>query len=47
MKIEMEQHLNVGSPEIQITPLGDKAVEYGAMVLAQQASANSTMDAKC
>ncbi len=47
MRIEMEQHLNVGSPEIQITPLGDRAVEYGAMVLARQASANSSIDAKC
>jgi len=43
MKIEMEHHLNVSSPKVQITPLGDKAVEYGAMVLAQQASANSSM----
>ena len=43
MKVEMEQHLNVSSPKVQITPLGDKAVEYGAMVLAQQASANSSM----
>jgi len=43
MKAEMEQHLNVSSPKVLITPLGDKAVEYGAVVLAQQASANLSM----
>lgn len=36
MKQEMLLHLNVFPPEVRITPLGKKAVEYGAMVLAQK-----------
>lgn len=36
MKQEMLLHLNVSPPEVRITPLGKKAVEYGAIVLAQK-----------
>lgn len=37
MRSEMCKHLNVSSPEVRITPLGKRAVEYGAIVLAQRA----------
>jgi glucokinase len=35
IKEEMKKHLNVEMPEVRITPLGDKIVEYGAIVLAK------------
>lgn len=35
---EMRHHLNVRPPCVQLTPLGDDAVLYGALVLAQQAA---------
>ncbi len=38
MHKEMCLHLNVAPPEVRITPLAKRAVEYGAIVLAQRAS---------
>ncbi len=38
MNEEMCSHLNVAPPEVRITPLAKRAVEYGAIVLAQRAS---------
>ena len=35
---EMQKHVTVESPRIQLTPLGDQVAEYGAIVLAQQAA---------
>lgn len=35
---EMCKHLNVSPPSVRITPLKKRAVEYGAIVLAQRAS---------
>ena len=37
MHTEMCKHLNVSPPRVRITPLEKKAVEYGAIVLAQRA----------
>ena len=37
MHSEMCKHLNVSAPDLLITPLGKRAVEYGAIVLAQRA----------
>ena len=37
MHTEMCKHLNVSSPDVRITPLEKRAVEYGAIVLAQRA----------
>jgi glucokinase len=37
MHEEMLHHLNVAPPTVQITPLGKRAVEYGAIALAQRA----------
>ena len=38
MRTEMCKHLNVSPPEVRITPLEKRAVEYGAIVLAQRAA---------
>jgi len=38
MHAEMCKHLNVSPPSVRITPLKKRAVEYGAIVLAQRAS---------
>ena len=37
MHAEMCKHLNVSPPSVRITPLEKRAVEYGAIVLAQRA----------
>ncbi len=37
MREEMSRHLNVTPPTVQLTPLGNSAVEHGAIALAQQA----------
>ncbi len=37
MEAEMKKHLNVVPPVVQLSPLKDRAVEYGAIVLARQA----------
>lgn len=34
---EMERHLNVEAPAVMVTPLEDRVVEYGAIVLAREA----------
>ncbi len=34
---EMRNHLNVAPPRVMLTPLGDRVVEYGALVLAAEA----------
>ena len=39
MHTEMCKHLNVSPPDVRITPLEKRAVEYGAIVLAQRAAA--------
>ncbi len=36
MEAEMRKHLNVVPPIVQLSPLKDRAVEYGAIVLARQ-----------
>jgi len=38
MQREMLKHINVEAPEVLLTPLGDEVVEYGTIVLAQQAA---------
>ncbi len=38
MAAEMRKHLNVVAPEVRLSPLQDRAVEYGAIVLARQAA---------
>ena len=38
MHTEMCRHLNVSPPDVRITPLEKRAVEYGAIVLAQRAA---------
>lgn len=39
MAEEMLRHLNVRPPQVRVTPLGDQAVAYGAIVLASQSLA--------
>ncbi len=38
METEMHRHLNVVAPEVLISPLRDRTVEYGTIVLARQAA---------
>jgi glucokinase len=37
MSTEMKQHLNVALPQVRLTPLGRRTVEYGAIALAREA----------
>jgi glucokinase len=41
MEKEMLRHLSVRPPRVRVTPLGDRAVVYGAIVLARQSLAES------
>ncbi len=34
---KMREHLNVTPPQVRLTPLGERVVEYGALVLAREA----------
>lgn len=50
MREEMLLHLNVAPPTVRLTPLGKRAVEYGAIALAQRAHSleiAASRDPKC
>lgn len=35
--VKMQEHLNVAPPQVRLTPLGERVVEYGALILAHEA----------